>query len=761
MAKKKLNHKEMKKYFFDSKHRNKTLKRKTIKKKINWLIVIGVISVLFIIFGIYIFSGLPSIEELENPRPQLATKVFSADGQLIGKFFIENRIESDIDSLPPQLIQALISTEDRKFYDHWGVDLIRFFQAMVKNVMRFSFREGASTITQQLAKNLYELKTKREDKFDTGVRKIREWISAVQIEKRFTKNEIIELYLNVSYFGRSSFGVEAASRAYFDKSATELTLPEAALLIALLKSPRDYDPLRDYDRAVNRRNLVMHNMVVTGMLSEGEYDDLKQQPIVLASRQRYVLQSEAPHFLEYVRIQMRSFSNKYGFDLYRDGMNIYTSLDLGMQRIANEVSAKHIAEYQKLFVEKWSWNKNKPLLTELFDTAIKNSKEYKSATTKVEKANIYNKLKADDSFVDSVKTIATRIEVGFVVIDPKTGYIKALVGGANQHFGRGLNHVTGMRRQPGSSFKPFVYTTAMENGYFPAYTLLNQKFDYNGWSPGNSGDTYSGYETMRWGLTHSVNVMTGRMTISDIAPPRQVVKIAQRMGIHSHLDPYPAIALGTSEITPLEITSAYGTFPNGGVHIEPISILKIEDNNGIVIEEFKPEYVQAITPETASIMVNLMEGVVSSGTGAGVRRYFQYPAAGKTGTTQDFSDAWFVGYTPELVAGVWVGFDDHRVKFTDWYGQGAKAALPIWAMFMEGAYKEFNIPVTYFELAAGIEEVTFCKTTMEQGDTREITQYCDSLYIDFVNVKNMPLKCNIHTGEGEIIHENKQGGTDW
>lgn len=761
MAKKKLNDKELKKYFFDSKHRNKTLKRKTVKKKINWLFVIGAVAALFIIFSIYIFSGLPSIEELENPRPQLATKVFSSDGQLIGKFFIENRIESDIDSLPPYLIQALISTEDRKFYDHWGVDLIRFFQAMVKNVLRFSFREGASTITQQLAKNLYELKTKRENKFDIGVRKIREWISAVQIEKRFTKNEIIELYLNVSYFGRSSFGVEAASRAYFDKSATELTLPESALLIALLKSPRDYDPLRNYDRAVSRRNLVMQNMVVTGMLSADEYEELKQQPIVLASRQRNVLQSEAPYFLEYVRIQMKSLSNKYGFDLYRDGMNIYTSLDLGMQKIANEVSAKHIAEYQKLFDKKWSWKKNKPLLTELIDAAIKNSKEYKSGATKEDKANIYNKLKADDSFVDSVKTIASRIEVGFVVIDPKTGYIKAMVGGVNRQFGRGLNHVTGIKRQPGSAFKPFVYTTAMENGYFPAYTLLNQKFDYNGWSPSNSGDTYSGYETMRWGLAHSVNVMTGRMTISDIAPPRQVVKIAQRMGIRSRLDPYPSIALGTSEVTPLEITSAYGTFPNGGVHIDPISILKIEDNNGIIIEEFKPEYVQAISPETASILVNMMEDVISSGTGVGVRRYYQYPAAGKTGTTQEYSDAWFVGYTPELVAGVWVGFDDHRVKFTDWYGQGGKAALPIWAMFMEETYKKFNIPVTYFQLANGVEEATFCKVTMDQGDTRLSSEYCDSLYTDIINVKYMPLKCNMHTGENKIIKENKQGETDW
>ena len=761
MAKRKLNDSELKRYFFDSKHRNRTSKIKRVKKKINWLLVFGIFAALFIIFGIYIISGLPSIEELENPRPQLASNVFSADGQLIGKFFIENRIESDIDSLPPSLIQALISTEDRKFYEHWGVDVNRFIKAMIKNFLRFSFREGASTITQQLAKNLYDLKTQREDKIDTGVRKIREWISAIQIEKRFTKDEILELYLNVSYFGRSSYGVEAASHAYFNKSASKLTLPESALLIALLKSPRDYDPERNYDRAIERRNLVMHNMVATGDLDEADYEKLKMEPIVLADGQTTIVQSEAPYFLEYVRMQMKDLSEKYGFDLYRDGINIYTSLDLRMQKIANEVSAKHIKEYQKLFNKNWSWNKNKSLLTDILDSEIKYSKEYRSAETKEEKAVIYNRLKSDEHFVDSIKNVSTMLEVGFVVIDPKTGYIKAMVGGSNQQFGRGLNHATGMRRQPGSSFKPFVYTTAMENGYSPAYTLLNQKFDYNGWSPSNSDDEYSGYEPMRWGLAHSVNVMTGRMTISDIAPPKQVVKIAQRMGIHSHLDPFPSIALGTSEVTPLEITSAYGTFVTGGVHIEPISILKIEDKNGILIDEFKPEHVQAISPQTASIMVNMMEEVISSGTGIGVRNYFQYPAAGKTGTTQDYSDAWFVGYTPDLVAGVWVGFDDHRVKFTDWYGQGAKAALPIWAMFMEAAYKELKIPLNYFEMAPGVEEVTFCKTSMDQGDSRLATIYCDSLYTDIVNVKNMPLQCNIHTGESKIIKENKQGGTDW
>ena len=293
--------------------------------------------------------------------------------------------------------------------------------------------------------------------------------------------------------------------------------------------------------------------------------------------------------------------------------------------------------------------------------------------------------------------------MGFVVIDPKTGQIKALVGGKNMDFGRGLNHVTGIRRQPGSSFKPFVYATAIENGYYPASTVLNQKFDYNGWSPSNADNNYSGYETLRWGLTNSVNVIAGRLTISNIAPPYQVVRLAQRMGIKSYMDAYPSIALGTVEVTPLEMVSSFGTFINEGVHVDPISILKIEDRNGILIGEFRPETVQSISPQTSSIMVDMMSDVVNFGTGAGVRKYFQYPAAGKTGTTQKFSDAWFVGFTPDLVAGAWVGFDDYRVKFTNWYGQGARAALPIWAMFMEGAYKELKLPLKYFTLASGLK----------------------------------------------------------
>jgi penicillin-binding protein 1A len=750
------------KYFNDPSYRNKRMKKKRNNNKRKFLLIGGAVA--FILLGIFIaiiYSGLPSLEELENPKPQLASKVFSSDGELLGQYFIENRIETQLNKLPDHLVKALIATEDRKFYNHWGVDVTRFLKAMVKNLFSLSLKEGASTLTQQLARNLYELKVTRESQLDKGVRKIREWITAIQIEKNFTKNEIIELYLNVSYLGRSAYGIEAASRVYFGKSASELTLPEAALFVALLKSPRDFDPVNNYDNALKRRNLVMYNMVSTGFLDKDEYDKLKQEPIVLASEKPNVMRSVAPHFMEYVRLQLSELADKYGYDMYRDGLNIYTSIDIRMQKIANEVAAKHILEYQKLFDKNWNWSKNKDLLSTLIDEAIKKSREYRSLESQEKKAEIYNRLKMDEAFIDSVKFAATRIEVGFVVIDPFTGEIKAMVGGTNQIFGRGLNHVTGIKRQPGSSFKPIIYATAIENGYYPAYTILNQKFDYNGWSPSNSDNEYSAYETMRYALAHSLNVITGRMTISEIAPPKQVVKLAQRMGITSAIDPYPAIALGTSEVSPLELTSAFGTFVNNGIHIEPISILKVEDKDGILVDQFVPEYVQAITPQTASIMESMMMDVVSYGTGAGVRRYYQYPAAGKTGTTQNFSDAWFVGYTPELAAGCWVGFDDHRVKFTDWYGQGARAALPIWAMFMEASYKEIKIPVGYFNITEGIEEVAFCKKTMELGDPRLANNYCPDIVYDIINSKHLPMTCEIHTDKNVIIKEERTGETGW
>ncbi len=743
----------------------KDMKKKTRKKgggwfRKNWKIVTGSLAVLFIAFAIYIIAGLPSLEELENPKPQLASKVYSIDGELLGQYFIENRIETNIDSLPPFVVNALIATEDRRFYDHWGVDMTRFFTAMVKNIFTFS-REGASTITQQLAKNLYRLKGRNENAFETVIRKIREWITAIQIEKNFTKREILELYFNVSYFGRSAYGIESASHIYFNKKAANLSLPEAALFIALLKSPEYYDPIKNKENAFRRRNVVLRNMVNTDLLSEYEYEKLKNQPIVLASEKISGSKSIAPHFMEYVRKYLESIAEKYGYDLYRDGLNIYTTIDYKMQLAANKAAAEHLKDYQQLFDKNWNWNKNRSLLSNFIDRAIRNSEEYKAAETTEERADIYNKLKYDEQFIENVKRVESTIQVGFVAIDPSNGQIKALVGGENQEFGRGLNHVTGIRRQPGSAFKPLIYLTAIENGYYPAYTLLNQKFNYNGWEPDNANFEYSGYMTLREALAFSVNVIAGRMTTSNIAPPSQVARISKSLGINSTISPYPSIALGTSEVTPLEITSAFGTIANRGVHVDPIAVLKIEDRNGILIDQFVPEYREAISPQSAAILTDMMQDVVNYGTGAGVRRYFHRPAAGKTGTTQNFSDAWFIGFTPQLAAGVWVGFDDHRVKFTNWYGQGAKAALPIWARFMEIVYKEQNLPLEYFELPSDITTMEFCKETMDLGDTRLAGENCPVKVTDIINPKNIPALCDIHGGTPRIRREDNRGDTGW
>jgi penicillin-binding protein 1A len=747
------------KYFSDIEKKKKKKGGGGWKKKKR--IILISLAVIILVMGIYIFSGLPSLEELENPKQQLASKVYTTDGELLGQFYIENRIETKLDSLPKYLVNALIATEDRRFYHHWGVDVGRFVKAMIKNVFTFS-HEGASTITQQLAKNLYQLKSGRENYFDTGIRKIREWITAIQIEKTYTKNEILELYFNVSYFGKSAYGVETAARVYFNKRANNLTLPESAMLIALLKSSENYDPVRKKENALRRRNLVMNNMVVAGYLSEAEYNNYKQQPILLAAGKLSGSKSEAPHFMEYVRQQMEAMSDKYGYDLYRDGLSIYTTIDMRMQKIANKAAAEHLKEYQELFNKYWDWNRNKDLLASFVDKAIKNTNEYKDAPDENERTKIYKMLKNHKPFIDSVKKSESTIEVGFVCIEPGTGQIRAMVGGQNQDFGRGLNHVTGIRRQPGSSFKPFTYITAIDNGYFPAYTLLNQKFNYKGWSPDNAGVDYGGYMTLREALANSVNVIAGRMTISEIAPPYQVVKVAKKMGINSPLQAYPSIALGTSEVSPLDLTSAFGTMDNNGVHVSPISILKIENRNGIMIDQFTPEYSEAISPQTASVITDMLQGVVNFGTGAGLRKWFHRPAAGKTGTTQNFSDAWFVGYTPQLVAGCWVGFDDHRVKFTNWYGQGAKAAGPIWAKFMEGVYKQLDLPLKYFELAPGVVTAEFCKETMDQGDTKIASTGCPTIITDIINQKNMPAICEIHgKGGGRIKRDDKKGDSGW
>ncbi|MFA6469782.1 MAG: PBP1A family penicillin-binding protein [Bacteroidota bacterium] len=742
----------MKKYFNDPQYRSELLKRSRgffKKYRYYFLGVAGVCLLLLVVYYNYIISGLPSLEELENPKPELATKVYSIDGEVLGTFYsTKNRLYVPYDSIPQSVIDALISTEDKNFYQHWGVTPWRFLRALVKNVFALRLKEGASTITQQLARNLYGFQQAEESAFDKATRKFREFFTSVEIEKNFTKKEIIEMYLNEIYFGRSVYGISAASGIYFGKPVSELTIGESAMLVAILNGPAYFDPLRHPERAIARRDLVLSLMVQEGKLSQVQADKVKSETLTYSTNEEAPL-GLAPHFVEYIRQQLRDKAEKYGFNIYREGLSVYTTLDSRMQTYANRAVDEHLAEKQEQFNQIWSWEKKEGLLERILDRAAKQSSLYRSSGNK---DSMLAALKGNQRFVDSVKHVWQSIEVGFVAIDPKTGGIRAMVGGRNYRtFRYGLNHVTQIRRQPGSSFKPFVYTVAIDNGYPPTYELLNQPVtvemaDGTRWTPGNFEGDVGGKSTLRNALTHSLNLVTVR-AIMEIAPKEQVVEYAKRMGIKSPIPPFESIALGTAQLTPLEMTSAFGVFANEGVLVEPNSILKIEDKDGNVIEENFPEKKEVLSKETAYIMTNMMEDVINMGSGMRVRNYFHFPAGGKTGTTQEYADAWFVGFTPQLAAGVWIGFDDQAVTFNSADGQGGRAAAPLFGRFMKYVYEDKSIPVTqpYFRIPYGVERDTIC------ADTKKLaTEFCPVKITEIFNSKYLPPKCDLHVSSDSL-----------
>lgn len=705
--------------------------------------------VLIAFLGIYtafLISGLPSLEQLEHPKAELATKVYSSDGEILDQFFIKNRTRVAFKELPPELIDALVATEDKNFYDHWGVDMPRFARAMVKNVFSLRLREGASTITQQLARNLYDLKDANESVFGKGTRKIREFITAIQIERNYTKQEILEMYLSVAYFGRSAYGIASAAQIYFGKNPSDLTLAEGTLLVGMLKGPGTFDPLRHYQRCIERRNTVLDQMVKYSYLTPEKAQAAKDDALEFRPFDEDVTAGIAPHFVEWIRQQLLQKADQYGFDIYRDGLSVYTTLDSRMQRAANRSVREHLSEYQGMFDKQWDWKAHKSEAEQAISMAIRTSEEYRDAAAG-ERDSVARAFRRNRAFIDSVKKAAARIEVGFVAIDHHNGNIVAMVGGSNvRNFKYGLNHVTQIRRQPGSAFKPFVYTVAIDNGYPPCFEVLNQPVtlvmaDGKRWTPENFDHLFGGKSTLREGIKMSINLVAIR-TIMEIAPVKQVIEYAHRMGIKTELPPYESLAIGTGEVQPLEITAAYGVFPNDGVYVEPGSILRIEDKDGNVLEENQPNKREVLSPETAYLMTSMMKDNVNGGTGARVRTYFAGPAAGKTGTTQEFADAWFIGFTPNLTAGVWVGFDNKTVHFTNADGQGGRAAAPIWGRFMKYVYedKEIAIPPAEFVQPDGIEVDTICT------DTKKIaTPFCPERTVEYFNKKYPPGKCQKHT----------------
>ncbi len=727
--------------FFGDRNYRKKMSSKNRKQKWSFSFILTIIvAVFFVVTGylVYLAQSLPSLSELENPKIEEATKIYSDNGELIDKFFLKNRTKVTYKDIPKDMINALVATEDRKFFSHWGVDLQRIAQALIKNIISFRLKkEGASTITQQLAGNLYL--NRKEMTFN---RKLREAMTAVQIERTYTKEEILTYYLNTVYFGKGAYGIEAAANTYFSKTSRDLSLDECALLVSLLKSPTNYDPIEYPENAKNRRMIVLNAMYEEKYITKEVMESVGNGPVRVAYNQQEITnESSAPEFTEYVRQLMQDKAEKYGFDLYRDGLKVYTTLDTRFQRHADDAVKEQMKSYQKSFNSYWNWKNNKDILDSDLEKFIKASDAYRKAPTDNDKKKIFESMKNNRAIIDSVKSLATTIQVGFVVMNPKTGEIKAMVG-ANPYTRTkyGLNHVTQVKRQPGSSFKPFVYAVAVNNGYSPGYMISNDPLSVNMggkmWTPKGGGT--GGMMSMREAIMKSINVVAVR-TAMEIAPIDKVIDLAHKMGVKSELPNFLSLALGVGEVTPLEMTNAFGTFANEGIWVEPIAITKIEDRNGNIIEQVVPETREVLSEETAYIMSDMMEGVVNSGTAASVRQFFHRPAAGKTGTSQNYTDAWFIGYTPQFVAGCWLGFDDARIKFGGAYGQGGKAAAPIWGRFMKLLYSDenFDFPVQYFLMPDNVTEASVCTVTGLLSNSS-----CPST-MDLINKKLTNRKCTM------------------
>ncbi|MFP4527914.1 MAG: penicillin-binding protein 1A [Candidatus Kapaibacterium sp.] len=674
------------------------------------LLISFVVLFLLVTGGIYAYvssvtsTGLPSLELLENPRQNLASQVLSSDGELLDHFYIQRRVSLPLDSIPQDFINALVATEDRAFWDHWGVHTERIFKAAVKNIIEMDVTgEGASTITMQLARNLF---LNFENSLD---RKIREAYTAMQIEKTYTKREILEMYSNTVLFGRGAYGIYVASKYYFDKHPKELTTAQCAYLVGLLKYPEYYNGFRHPERAIRRRNLVLKLMYDQNYITQDNYLKSIEEPLNMSRGRSHGRETFlAPHFVENIRQKLSQANILSEYDLYRDGLIIHTSLDSRIQKYAVEAIGEHLADLQDNFDRRWSWRGKDELLKEILSQAVREHPDYQAAQGNNKKA-IANKLKSNKKFIDSVKNHATTIQCGLVVLNPLDGSVLAMVGASpkfmreNAEAKYSLNHATQIARQPGSAFKPFVYAKALEMGYQP-YDLIECS-DYSFelpdgtiWEPNNPTECEPGQlVTLYDALRRSINSVAARL-ITQVVKPHDVVSLIYKMGISTPLQAVYAIALGAGgDVKPIDITSAYGSFLYNGLHVEPHYYNRIEDHFGNVIRE-KTESINVndvLDKKIAAQMTRMLQGVVSSGTAIRIKNYLtDVEAAGKTGTTNDYADAWFVGFTPELVAGVWVGFDNRRITFeaigAD--GQGGRAAAPIWGRLMAKVYGDESLP---------------------------------------------------------------------
>jgi penicillin-binding protein 1A len=678
--------------------------------------------------GFYLFilsRDLPSLEQLEHYDPRLTTTLLSADGRVIKELYLQRRLFIPLEQIPEDMIHAVLVTEDRRFYDHWGMHLGRIFRAVIIDVASLSFRQGASTLTQQLARNLYLSPEK------TINRKLKETLTSLQIERTYSKSEILEMYLTQAYFGHGAYGVESAAQRYFSKSASDLTLEECALLAAQLKAPSHYSPFVRPEAALGRRNLILKFMKNAGYINESQYEIAVNTPIRISPRSQSEFLGIAPYFTEMVRQELEKLGDEIGFDYYKDGLTVYTTLDSRLQACAEEAAKSFLDSLQRNFSERFYRSIAPQLIRDKFP----------GLSSSEARALLSDHVRLDTLFRDQ-----SQIQLAFVALDPTTGRILAMIGGRNfdeSKFNRAVQAV----RQPGSAFKPFVYTAAIDNGYPPTYQLLNQDVVVhlpNGkrWAPENYDLSRGGLTTLREGLNRSLNLIAVRL-IQEVVRPADVIRYARQMGITTHLDEVDALALGACGVKPIELTAAFGVFANRGVWCKPFGIARITRRDGEILFEQTLERKVALSEQTAYIMTDMLRSALDRGTGAAIRSVYGFtrPAGGKTGTTNDFTDAWFVGFTPQLVAGVWVGVDDPSISLGT--GQaGSRAALPLWANFMNMAYDTLKWEVADFIMPDGVIRLDICADSFQRAG-----QFCPHIIQEVFKVEDAPMEsCPLHTG---------------
>ncbi|MDR0437694.1 MAG: transglycosylase domain-containing protein [Bacteroidales bacterium] len=722
----------------------------TLTKKL-WLIFAGFWGIIILVFvGISfgLFGFMPSFEELENPKSNLASEIISSDGKLLGTYFIENRTNVSYSQLSPYLVNALIATEDLRFHNHSGVDVRALGRVMGKTVIgQKSGAGGGSTITQQLAKNLFP--RERQSKVAVAFRKLKEWVIAAKLERNYTKEEIIAMYFNTVDFGNNSFGVKTAANTYFGVSQDSLRIEEAAMLVGMLKAPSFFSPVRNPERATHRREVVLNQMRKASFITAEEYDSIRQLPLDMSRfRQQDHRAGLATYFREFLRAYMVEWCNNHvkpdgtKYNLYKDGLRIYVTIDSRMQRYAEEAVAEHMGKnLQPAFYASQRGLRNAPFSNNLTNDDVQriltqamrqsdryrqmknegaSNSEIEEAFKTPEKMRVFAWGGSKDTVMspwDSLIYYKWFLHTGMMSIEPQTGHVRAYVGGINYDYFQ-FDNVTGGRRQVGSTFKPFVYTMALAEGFSPCDEVPNvrvcvEQAGQEDWCPKNSTTAREGeMVTLKWALANSVNYVSAYL-IKRFSP-QSVVNLVRKMGLNlKDSEAVPSIALGSCDLSVSEMVGAMATYANKGIFIKPMFITTIEDRNGVVLQRFVPEKHEAMNERTAYLMTRLMQGAVDGGTASRLRsRYgITFPIAGKTGTSQNHSDGWFMGLTPQLVSGVWVGGEVRSIHFQNiLQGQGANMALPIWAIYMKKVFedKTINLYQGDFDRPRGITDEFDC-----------------------------------------------------